>query len=424
MLTLSTLLSDGSVLVQFVSASEEQSGPSFHRERLQTLGMLAGGVAHDFNNVLAGILGHITYLRAVLPPEGNHAESLQAIQDGALKASSMTQQILNFSKLDSSEQPVQVDLCGVVRDTTRLLKGATPPKCVISASVPDVPLITLGVESRLAQILVNLVINARDAIGERGAIIIRLDRCNDAEVLRRAFQAEEFSAAEYLHLSVADDGHGMDAQVVRKAFEPYFSTKAEKGTGVGLWTVKAIVEEVGGAIWIDSELGVGTTVHALFPAVCALDTDLSAEDTKDSSSPLPQGTESILIVDDEYPVRNVLAMSLEHLGYSVTTVGGGREALELFTEDPRAYDLVILDMLMPEYSGEEVFRRMKQIDPQVAVLVISGYTSEDAVEEILRNGGRGFIQKPFTIEELSIKVRNCLPGDSGGSAHEKSPPGR
>ncbi|MCB0332574.1 MAG: response regulator [Bdellovibrionales bacterium] len=388
---------------------EETVTSVFHRQRLETLGMLAGGIAHDFNNVLAGILGHITYLKTILPSSGNHTESLQAIEDGARKASLMTRQILDFSKLDLEERPVCLNLTEIVQGVFRLLKGATSPRMTLDLCLPADPVHILGVEGKVAQIIVNLVINARDAISEDGRIDVSLSRMENSKDLLDLFGGEELSAPAYALIEVRDSGHGMSQAVLDRIFEPYFSTKEGKGTGLGLATVLSIVKQLAGAIDIVSQEGEGTSVSVYLPLVHQ--DDATPEDPR-RDSPLQRGTERVLIVDDEYPVRNVLAMSLGHLGYEVETVSSGVEALALYEEEGKRYDLIILDMLMPKLSGEEVFRRIRQIDPEACVLVISGYSSEAAVDEILANGGKGFIQKPFTIDELSMKVRECLDGEA------------
>ncbi len=389
--------------------TQEAGSSVFHRQRLETLGMLAGGVAHDFNNVLAGILGHITYLKTILPGTGDHCESLQAIEDGARKASLMTKQILDFSKLDLEERPVSLNLTEIVEGVFRLLKGATSPRIVLDLYTPEEAVHVLGVEGKVAQIIVNLVINARDAIDADGTIHVNLKRVENSEDLLEIFGGEELSAPAYALLEVRDSGHGMSQDVLDRIFEPYFSTKDGKGTGLGLATVLSIVKQLAGAIDIASEEGNGTTVSVYLPLVHQ--DEASPQDSR-TASPLQRGSERVLIVDDEYPVRNVIAMSLGHLGYEVETVSSGVEALVLFEEEGKRYDLMILDMLMPKLSGEEVFRRVREIDPMANVLVISGYSSEAAVDEILANGGKGFIQKPFTIDELSLKVRECLDGEA------------
>lgn len=387
--------------------TQTENSDGFHSQRLRTLGMLAGGIAHDFNNILTGILGHISYLNAVLPKTGNHTESLGAIEDGARKASLITQQILNFSKLDVNESLVKVDLVDLTRRMFTLLRGAISPRFNLSLRLPDDSIIVRGIEGKLAQVIVNLVINARDAIEPDGEIVVSVSLVS-TDTKAVAQSKINFSAAqECVRLAVSDNGKGMSAEVATRACEPYFTTKGQLGTGLGLATVKAIVDDLSGFMLLQSEPRQGTTVEVFLP-LYQDEKSLCQEDSGNGRLSLAGGCESILIVDDERAVRNVLSLSLEHLGYQVEMADCGHSALEIFAEAPEKYDLVILDMLMPQLSGDQVFFRLKELKSDVKVLLISGYSSEEAVQSVLDNGGLDFIQKPFTIDQLSKKVRDCL----------------
>ena len=405
-------LPDGYRLARVVTEPGVTTQGQFHAQRLRTLGMLAGGVAHDFNNVLAGILGHITYLKTILPETGPHVESLNAIEEGGKKASVMTQQILNFSKLETAEKHVRINLSELVVKTFGLLRGALSPEFNLHYRIPERPLFVMGVEGQMAQVIVNLVINSRDALEHGGEVSIVLERCADtgAEDSSNTARLQTLlphghTLTNYAVVKVVDNGMGMTAEVLRHVFEPYFSTKKNKGTGLGLSTVLTIVKSCGGVIDIQSQPNSGTEVAIYLPLI------EHAEELKPANKPrvpLMGGTERVLIVDDEDPVRNVLCVSLTHLGYEVEVASSGAEALDKLVQSDDGFDLVILDMLMPKLPGDEVFFRLREIVPDLKVLVISGYTSEEAVQRILDHGGKGFIQKPFTIEELSKKVRACL----------------
>lgn len=375
-------------------------------ERLTTLGMLAGGIAHDFNNVLTGILGHVSFLKTVLPRTGTHVDSVAAIEEGARKAASMTQQILNFSKVNPEEKPSPIDLGAVVKSSVRLLKGAMPIGCTLECHVPEGSIQVLAPEGRITQILINLVVNSRDAVGAQGKIVVHTDTTDDPEELSHAFEGADLSSLRYARVVVGDNGHGIPQEVQSRMFEPYFSTKKAMGTGLGLATVLQTVKQFGGAITVASEVGVGTQITVYLPMLGA--TDASSTEGGAGEVLAAAGRERILIVDDEYPVRNVLSISLEHLGYEVETASSGSEALEKYQQSPSPFALVILDMIMPNMSGDKVFTELQAIDPGVRVLVISGYSSEAAVQAILDSGGLDFMAKPFTIEELSRKVRSCV----------------
>jgi len=399
-----TELPDGYRLLRVIPGPRLSRERQFHSQRLRTLGMLASGIVHDFNNILAGILGHITYLKTVLPENGPHVESLAAIEEGGKKASVMTQQILNFSKLETAEKPARINLSELIVKTFGLLRGALSPEYNLEYRLPAKSVHVLAVEGQLAQVIVNLVINSRDALEHGGDISIQLERCEDQKLLRKVL-AQEQQLANYAVLKVVDNGAGMRPEVLRRVFEPYFSTKKNKGTGLGLSTVRTIVRSSGGVIDIASEPDHGTAVSIFLPII---ECQEELNPAKPGRIPLAGGSERVLIVDDEDPVRNVLCVSLAHLGYQVDIASSGTEALEKVARAEPPFDLVILDMLMPKMPGDEVFFRIHEMLPDLRVLVISGYTSEEAVQRILENGGKGFIQKPFTIEDLSKKVRACL----------------
>lgn len=411
-------LPEGFHLVQVLAGlSRNESLKSFHAQRLETLGLLASGVAHDFNNVLTGILGHITYLKTILPGKGAHSESLLAIEEGAKRASSLTQQILSFSKLDVAERLVRINLCDLVARTCSLLRRAISPEFKLEHSAPAQSVPVLAVEGKLAQVVVNLVINSRDALKPGGKIEVRVEECRDCSELQRVLGSSELPCASYVILIVRDNGHGMPGEVMERIFEPYFSTKKDKGTGLGLATVASIVRALGGAIEVKSEVNVGTETRVFLPVI---EGDMQEEETvrQAAQHKLETGNENILVIDDEYAVRNVLSLSLQHLGYTVAVACSGSEALEKYGGGQRDIDLVILDMLMPHLSGEQVFFQLKRQNPAVKVLLISGYASEEAVANVLKNGGLDFIQKPFTIEELAKRVRDCLDcGSAGGQTN-------
>jgi two-component system cell cycle sensor histidine kinase/response regulator CckA len=393
----------GSVVRVLSGISRNEKLHNFKGLRLETLGMLAGGVAHDFNNVLAGILGHVSYLKTILPARGDHVESLTAIEDGAKKATALTKQILGYAKIEEGEKVAAVDVCDVLRSLCKLLRGAISTRYILELALPKDPLQVLAVEGKIAQVLVNLIINARDAIKSEGIIRVSAAAVSDQNELVAAFAGADRGSKNYMRLSVEDNGAGIPKEIQSRIFEPYFSTKKEKGTGLGLAVVREIVELFGGAIVVDSKLEVGTRISVYWPLVATAAADV-VSDT--SAVQYSRHAEKVLVIDDEYSVRNVLMVGLQHLGYEVETASNGPEGIAKFKQ--AQFDLVLLDMIMPQQSGDEVFFELKRLDPSVKVLVISGFSSETAVQAILTNGGLDFLQKPFTIEELSKRVKACL----------------
>lgn len=394
------------VIRVLASLTEEQTTLVFHNQRLETLGLLAGGVAHDFNNILTGMLGHVAYLRHVLPQSGNHTESIASIEEGALRASSLTQQILKFSKVESQDATSRVDLADLVTRVLALLKSAIPAAVAVRVTVPKRSTAVIAPEAQLTQVVINLLVNARDAIKGAGEISIAVaDRYSPERVT--ALFGDEPPAPAYGAIIVRDSGEGMDESVKAKLFEPYFTTKKENGTGLGLFTVNSIVKQLGGAIEVESEKGGGTEFRIVLPVVPD-SPERVTDGAPQAVGPARGNGERVLVVDDEYAVRNVLGLSLSHLGYCVETAASGLEAIEKFSAPAAAFQLVILDLLMPGLSGEEVFMRLKAMNSDVRVLIVSGFSSEGTVDRILDMGGRDFIQKPFSIEVLARKVRGCL----------------
>ena len=387
------------------SAAPGESLQLHHKQRLETLGLLAGGVAHDFNNVLTGILGHVAYLKHVLPEPHKSSESLMAIEEGAIKASGLTQQILNFSKLDASEELQRVDVNQVVSRIGVLLKSAIPSDIALQLPKNADGFAVLGSEVHLAQILINLIINARDAIQGRGTIDVRLASEVGLDEVHEIFGPEP-AAKAYGVIEVSDTGTGMSDEVKQRLFEPYFTTKNQAGTGLGLSTVQAIVARLGGAIQVFSEVGRGTMFRVILPLVSEGNMPTAA--SENDHAVRRGGGERLLVIDDEDAVRNVLGLSLSHLGYQVDTAPSGLEGIEQLRASNGGYQLVILDLLMPGLSGEETFQRLRALDPEIPVLIVSGFSSENVVQRVLTDGARDFIQKPFSIEVLSEKVRGCL----------------
>lgn len=372
------------------------------KQRMETLGILSGGIAHDVNNILTGILGHVSYLMATLPGTGPHIASLKAIEEGCRKSALLTRQILNYSRTDVAESPIDIDLSALVSGLCNLLRGAISRQYRLLFEVPGLPIIVRGIEGHIAQVVINLVVNARDALSPNGEIRISL---KSVERLGGEDGSEDHSLiGKFACLCVADNGHGIAPEILTRIFEPGFSTKQGKGTGLGLATVQAIIRQHGGSIDISSHVGIGTRMLVYLPIS---ESDQNQRVSPIDREPIPSGKERLLIVDDELPVRNVLGLSLERLGYQVALAANGDEALGLFCDGSRI-DLVILDMIMPGLSGLEVFRKLCEIKPNVRVLICSAYSSDDSIDEILQHGGCGYIQKPFAVEDLARKVRSCL----------------
>ena len=382
----------------------------FHQQRLETLGMLAGGVAHDFNNILAGIVGHVSYLKNILPGSGDHVVSVSAIEEGASKASALTKEILNFSRQAQHEEEYDIDLNSIAKRTVNLLLGCLRPKTSVEFMPAHGQLLVKAKEVNLTQVIINLILNAHDALlqsdKQSEAIHVQLGLIGSDDV------PDDISddAAQYALLQVVDCGVGMEASIVQDMFKPFFSTKnisdgSYGGSGVGLATVKQIVEDLGGGIEVNSKPRVGTTVSVYLPLV-------EASVLADEGSPsLVEASETcekqILVIDDEAVVRDVLELNLVQLGFEVSVAEDGKTGLEMY-DSMECCDLLILDMLMPGMSGDQVFQQVRKLNPEQKVLIISGFCSDDLIEGILSAGACDFLAKPFTTPDLSEKIAQLL----------------
>ena len=366
------------------------------QQQLSLLGHLAGGVAHDLNNILTGVLGHLSLLRTS-SGTGAFLASLSAAEDGAKKACATAQQILEFARGREGTRR-KVELSEVVRKVVSLLRVSLPKNIELQTKLER--LFVLGDESELTQLLMNLAINSRDAMPDGGKLSITLLPQSKEE-------------CELVLIIVEDNGHGIPVAVQDRMFEPFFTTKdAAKGTGLGLSNVKRTLHRLGGIIECESAVGQGTKFIVSLP-LSEPETEVPViQEVKTA-----QVGEKILIVEDEDTVRLVMERSLEHLGYQVVAAESGKRAVELFEKDVNQFALVVLDVMMPEMSGDEVFFKLRELNPKIPCLIASGYASEKRTGKMISAGRCGFIQKPFGVDDLAQEVRRCIDEYSAQSDH-------
>jgi two-component system cell cycle sensor histidine kinase/response regulator CckA len=389
-------------------AQEERSkleAQLLQAQKMESLGLLAGGIAHDFNNLLMGILGSADLAAMKLSPSAPVWENIQQILTAARRAADLTRQMLAYtgkSRLDI--QPLDLD--GVVAEMARLLEITLSKKCTLRIQGLDGLPPLAGDPTQVRQVVMNLIINAADAMGDRpGTVTVRTGvlEC-DRAYLAGSYLDENLPAGPYVFLEVSDTGCGMDADTLARVFDPFFTTKTA-GRGLGLAVVLGIVRSHKGAIRIVSEPGQGTTFRVLFPA--------ATEAVRPAAPPAApagarKGSGTVLVADDEETVRSLTAHMLEIAGYHILTAAHGREALEVYAAHRNEVDLILLDLSMPEMSGEEVFEELRRIRPGVRILLMSGYDAEEAATEQVRHDRAGFIQKPFTMGELIQAVQAAL----------------
>ena len=376
-----------------------------HAQKLESLGVLAGGIAHDFNNLLAGILGNADLALVNLPGASPARENLEEIKSASVRASDLTQQMLAYSG-KGQFVIAALDLNKLVEEMVHLLRASISKKATVTLDLAtELPPVE-GDAGQLQQVVMNLITNASDAIGERAGVIVISTGILDADqtYLSQGNAGDMLPEGRYVVLEVSDTGCGMDKATRAKIFDPFFSTKFT-GRGLGLAAVLGIVRGHGGTIKVDSEPGAGTSFTVLFP--CS-DRPIEATEQGEGRTGQRQDTGTILVVDDEQLVSDVAKRILEHSGFSVLTAVVAHKGVEVFREHAGQITAVLLDMTMPEMSGEEVFREMRRIKPDVRVILTSGYNEQDAVSRFSEKGLAGFVHKPFEVDTLLRKVRQAL----------------
>ncbi len=373
-------------------------------QRIESLATLAGGVAHDFNNLLVGILGNADLAMLQLHPESPARPQLEGIELAARRAADLARQMLAYSGRGRFVVE-RLDLRTLVEEMAHLMEVSLSKNAVIKYNFTDsVPAVN-GDATQIRQVILNLLANASDAIGDASGVIsisTGLMDCDD-DYLRSAFAGSSLKAGPFSFIEVSDTGIGMDEDVRRRMFDPFFTTKFT-GRGLGLAAVLGIIKGHGGVIKVYSEPGRGSTFKVLLPA--------QMEKSSASEEVLQEATEgtgrTVLLVDDEETVRSVGAAMLRQAGYGVITAQDGHSAVSLFAQRADEIDCVLLDLSMPHMDGQETFRELRQIQADVPVVLMSGYNEQEAVVRFAGKGLGGFIQKPFKLQDLQQVIQDVL----------------
>jgi two-component system cell cycle sensor histidine kinase/response regulator CckA len=375
-------------------------------QRLESLGVLAGGIAHDFNNILTSVLGNAELALAELPPAAPARENLLEITQASNRAAALCRQMLAYSGRGHFViEPI--DLSALVEDMLDLLRSTISKKVLLTLDLEKgLPLLE-GDPSQLSQVVMNLVINAAEAIGETDGVVAISTGAQEysSEYLSEGYLKPGLSPGLYLTLEVSDTGCGMDTGAQERIFEPFFTTKFT-GRGLGLSAVLGIVRGHMGTLRLRSEPGRGTTFTLLFPAA-AVERGASAR-TQASPTAHWQGEGTILLVDDEETIRAMGARMLAKLGFQVLLAADGREALAVYREHGAEIALILLDLTMPHMDGEETFRELRALDPEVRVVMSSGYSEQDVTSRFVGQGPTGFVQKPYTMALIEERLRAAL----------------
>jgi two-component system cell cycle sensor histidine kinase/response regulator CckA len=373
-------------------------------QKMEALGTLAGGIAHDFNNLLTAIMGYGELAQLAALKGKSNAAQVEHIVDAAERARDLVKQLLTFSRRSETDLK-PIDLNQLVAQSVKILKHTIPKMIDLRMKLADNLDYVRADATQLEQVIINLANNACDAMPEGGRLVFETNMTTlDGNFTK---QHLEMTPGTYVELMVTDTGHGMDKETLGQIFDPFFTTKEiGKGTGLGLSTVYGIVKEHEGHVYCYSEPGMGTTFKIYLPAV-----QLDGESLEPVRYPEPMeqvGKETILLVDDEEVIRKMGAEILESVGFKVVSVSSGEEALAIYKERPRDFDLVILDLGMPGMGGHRCLKELLSLNPAVKVLIASGYSAEGKVKDTLKEGAAGFIAKPFRFNDLLNTIRSVI----------------
>jgi two-component system cell cycle sensor histidine kinase/response regulator CckA len=389
-------------MLEDISEKQKLEAQFQHSQKLEAVGQLAGGIAHDFNNLLTIITGYSEMILAVLPERDELRSTVVPIAEAAERAASLTRQLLAFSRRTVLE-PKVLDLNVVVKETEKMLQRLLGEDIVLTASLnPAIGRVKVD-PGHLGQVLVNLAVNARDAMPRGGSLTLETQPADLDEAYRDTHP--ESQTGRHVLLALTDTGCGMSPEVKSHIFEPFFTTKGlGKGTGLGLAVVQGIVKQSGGSIEVYSEPGIGTTFKIYLPVA-----DETVAPPAGTESVIDvQGTETILLVEDDDGVRRFALRSLQSHGYRILQAKDAREAVTIADQHPGPIDLLAADLVMPHMSGRELAEVLQPKFPAMKVLYLSGYTDDAVVRHGILQADVNFLQKPFSPFSLARKVRQVL----------------
>jgi PAS domain S-box-containing protein len=396
------ILGIGEDITEGKQAEEEQKkleSQLQHAQKMEALGTLAGGIAHNFNNLLMGIQGNASLMLLQTEQDSPRYQQLQSIEKLVDSGSLLTRQLLGYAR-EARYEIRTLNLNHLVKETSDTF-ALTKKNINVHRELADDLHAVMADQGQVEQILWNLYVNAADAMPAGGELFLTTMNVTDTHM---AEKLDTVRPGSYVLLSVVDTGIGMDKETMERMFEPFFTTKEKaKGTGLGLSSVYGMVKAHSGYIDVESQKGKGTSFYIYLPA-----TEIEMPEEKARSEEVEKGKETVLFVDDEPLILEVSKEMLESLGYTVLTARGGKEAIGTFRAHHERIDIVILDMIMPDMDGDEVYHHLKKIDPAIKVILTSGYGIDARTSEILKGGCDGYIQKPFDIKGLSQELRGPL----------------
>jgi signal transduction histidine kinase len=376
-------------------------------QKLESLGVLAGGIAHDFNNILMAIMGHSDLALQDLSPLSPVRENLVEIERASKRAADLCKQMLAYSGRGRFVLE-KINLNELIREMIYLLRSSISKKAVLNMNLDEKIVLVEGDATQIRQIVMNLIINASDALNDAmGVITITTSEEEySSDQLSQMDHGVDLRVGRYAKIEVIDTGTGMQSEVIAKIFDPFFTTKFT-GRGLGLAAVLGIVRSHQGALSVTSEPGMGTNFTILFPA-CEKNNDRNSEQTGEGRAITHQNYKTVLLVDDEESVRNLGRLMLERCGYRVLTAANGLEAIEKYVHNADKISCTMLDLTMPVMDGEEAFNKIKAIYPDACIIITSGYDKEEIEQRFMGSDLAGVIEKPYRLEKLASALKEIL----------------
>jgi PAS domain S-box-containing protein len=388
------------VIARDITQKKNMEHAIIHAQKIDSIGKLAGGVAHDFNNILASILGSASIMRRRLTEKAKLYKYVEIIEIAARRGSSLTRQLLTFARKTETRDET-VDVNGIIKETLHLFERSIPKDIVVRLRLTDDVTNIRGDSGQVQQAFLNLLLNARDAMPNGGHISVTSE-----VLLADAHTTSQFTSVKpgpFVRVSVSDIGTGIDKTTQSRIFEPFFTTK-DTGTGLGLSVLYGVVQNHGGFVDVQSELGSGTTISMYLPRESGFVQGVMRQRRKQ----VPRGTEHILIIDDEISVCEIAGDLLSELGYVVARANDGQAGVDLYRSRQGTIDLVLLDLDMPLMGGKETFEHLRSINPGLRIIILTGY-GEDVLEEAgFTSEVDSYLQKPFQLEDLALKIREVL----------------
>ena len=390
-------------MVRDISVMKQIEDQLIKSQKFEGLGVLVGGMVHNFKNIMTSIMGYVSLMRTMVTQDEKLCRYLNIVETSCTRASDLSREVLAVGKKQDSVKKI-ININSVIERSTVLFEDCTDKRFVVDKELDPALSRAECNESQVEQVVLNLLLNARDAMPDGGEIFVRTQNIYLNHEACKHYH--NVTGGNFIEILIKDSGSGMSQEIQKRIFEPFFTTKEEgRGTGLGLSTVERIVKNHRGFVEVFSREGQGTTFKIYVPVYEAAATD--ARDNR-LHPIMKKGSETILAVDDENKIIRLISESMGALGYNIISASDGQEAVKLFAQNKSDIDLVILDLMMPSMNGYEAFKEIKAIDPATKIILCTGYVADENVQEMLNNGVKGLLKKPYRIEDLSRAVRLVL----------------